>query len=330
MGIEGSRVGVVGGSIAGCAAAIALRRAGCEVTVFERSPGGLQDRGFGIGLPVSLRDEFVAAGYLDAALPANQTWERLWIVGDGGSSGASETGRIAGRQPFVAALVNWGLLWRTLRAGVADGTYRESVTVTDIEADADGATVVTDSGRRHSYDLVVGADGYRSGARRLIDRGTRPDYAGYVLWRGSYPESRLPGRLPREFEHAVLTVGFPGGHGMFYLIPDFDGEQRRMNWAVYGSLPERLRFDDAMSLPPGCRSGAARRSGTSPRPRPAPSRGRLAGPHNPARRRCARPTTRRIRYQDPARRLPSLRSASSRDVRHRPNLYGRTGNFCGG
>ncbi|MEV0406580.1 FAD-dependent monooxygenase [Actinoallomurus sp. NPDC050550] len=249
MGIEASHVGVVGGSIAGCAAAIALRRAGCEVTVFERSPDRLRDRG--IGLPVSQRDEFAAAGYLDAALPAHQTWERLWIVDDPGSPSASKTGRIAGRQPFVAALNNWGILWRNLRAGVAEGAYRQPVTVTDIEADADGATIVTDSGHRHRYDLVVGADGYRSGARRHVGDGTGPDYAGYVLWRGSYSESRLPGRLPSEFEHAMSIVCFPGGQGVFYLIPDFVGEQRRMNWAVYGALPERLRFDDPTSLPPG-------------------------------------------------------------------------------
>ena len=53
--ITGSRVAVIGGSIAGCAAAIALSRAGCDVTVYERSLGDLADRGFGIGLPLALQ-----------------------------------------------------------------------------------------------------------------------------------------------------------------------------------------------------------------------------------------------------------------------------------
>lgn len=47
-------VGIVGGSLAGCAAAIALRRAGCEVSVYERSRGALEDRGAGIGMPLAL------------------------------------------------------------------------------------------------------------------------------------------------------------------------------------------------------------------------------------------------------------------------------------
>ena len=45
---SGLRVAIVGGAIAGCAAAIELGRLGCEVTVFERSPGRLEDRGAGI------------------------------------------------------------------------------------------------------------------------------------------------------------------------------------------------------------------------------------------------------------------------------------------
>ena len=41
--VRGSRVGIIGGSIAGCATAIALARLGCDVQVFERSSGVLRD-----------------------------------------------------------------------------------------------------------------------------------------------------------------------------------------------------------------------------------------------------------------------------------------------
>ena len=56
MGIAGSKVAVVGGSIAGCATAIALTRAGCDVEVLERSSTGLRDRGAGIAMPHPLRE----------------------------------------------------------------------------------------------------------------------------------------------------------------------------------------------------------------------------------------------------------------------------------
>ena len=60
--IVGSRVAVIGGSIAGCAAAIALRRVGCDVTVFERSSHELGDRGFGIAIPQTLHHQLQKEG----------------------------------------------------------------------------------------------------------------------------------------------------------------------------------------------------------------------------------------------------------------------------
>ena len=46
-GLRGSRVGIVGGNIGGCAAPSVLGRLRCDVTVFERSSGALRYRGSG-------------------------------------------------------------------------------------------------------------------------------------------------------------------------------------------------------------------------------------------------------------------------------------------
>ena len=66
MLVRGSRVGIIGGSIAGCAAAIALERLGCDVRVFECSSGVLRDRGSGIAIPLALRDDLIDSGDLPA------------------------------------------------------------------------------------------------------------------------------------------------------------------------------------------------------------------------------------------------------------------------
>nr|WP_157528412.1 FAD-dependent monooxygenase [Kibdelosporangium sp. MJ126-NF4]CEL18439.1 salicylate hydroxylase, putative [Kibdelosporangium sp. MJ126-NF4]CTQ97922.1 salicylate hydroxylase, putative [Kibdelosporangium sp. MJ126-NF4] len=245
--IEGSRVGIVGGSIGGCAAAIALRRAGCEVTVYERSASDLEDRGFGIAIPVPLREELVSAGYIDADMPVHNCAERICFVRDP----AEPTGqRKICHHPFQAVLNNWGVLWRNLRARVPDEIYRNSSAVRDLADDTDGVTVVTDEGRER-YDVVVGADGYRATTRARVDPAAVPTYADYVLWRGTFPESLLDGRTPRELEQGLVWIGLPRGHGVCYLIPDPAPGRRRVNWGVYGSVPPRIRFDSPTSLPPG-------------------------------------------------------------------------------
>jgi 2-polyprenyl-6-methoxyphenol hydroxylase-like FAD-dependent oxidoreductase len=254
MGIVGSRVGVVGGSIAGCAAAIALQRSGCDVTVFERSSAGLRDRGAGIAMPVPLRESLIAGDYLDSDYPFWPAKRRDWIVKDGDTP----LGRVVWRQPGDASLNNWSILWKSLRARVDDSIYRDGVRVESYEQGPDGVSVLLDDGNQEHFDVLVGADGYRSEVRASIHPGTRPEYAGYILWRGNFPESRLVDREPLDVAdetHSWHTICFPGGHGVFYMIPGeeerADIGHRRLNWAIYAAAPGGFTFDKPGSVSPG-------------------------------------------------------------------------------
>ena len=66
---QGLRVGIVGGSIAGCTTAIELFRLGCAVTLFERTGEELKDRGAGIGVPPSAMETFIKRDLVDADTP---------------------------------------------------------------------------------------------------------------------------------------------------------------------------------------------------------------------------------------------------------------------
>src|SRR5712691_4190092 len=68
--------------------------------------------------------------------------------------------------------------------------HQPSVTLLGCSQDADGVTAVFDHGTSQRFDLLVGADGYRSMIRRQIIPDARAEYAGYILWRGNYPEAR--------------------------------------------------------------------------------------------------------------------------------------------
>src|SRR5215471_5855392 len=253
MMVRGSHVGIVGGSIAGCATAIALERLGCNVQVFERSSGALRDRGSGIAIPLALRDDLINFGYLPADYAHCLATLRWWILADG-----TPSGRLLWTQQGLAAHNNWGVLWRSLRAGVADARYLDGVTLHEFSQDAGGVTAVFDNGSSQRFDLLVGADGYRSMIRQQLMPLTGPEYAGYILWRGNYPESRLRNRaaIQRGTEAGAWHyVCLDGGHGIVYMIPNFDDRtdpgHRRVNWGIYAPQPPGLDFSEPTSIPPG-------------------------------------------------------------------------------
>ena len=64
------RVGIVGGSIAGCATAALLHQAGHDVVVFERSESGLVSRGAGIVAATAAWRDMMAQGLFGVTVPA--------------------------------------------------------------------------------------------------------------------------------------------------------------------------------------------------------------------------------------------------------------------
>lgn len=218
-----ARIGIVGGSIAGCAAALAVRRAGFDVTIFERARS-LRDRGLGVAMPETTYQDLTTAGYLDPSLPVHRVAHRLWVIAEPGEP----TGRVLWRQPTPALATSWGHLWRVLADRVAS-CYHADEHVTAVNSDG---VITTKNGHTHPFDLVIGADGHQSVVRSVISRDTRAQDAGYALWRGTVTEQKLPQRLTTILESVFVTVVFAGGHAVFYLIPAQSG-QRLLTWAVY-------------------------------------------------------------------------------------------------
>jgi choline dehydrogenase-like flavoprotein len=127
----------VGGSIAGCAAAVEFARAGCEVSVFERSYGELVGRGAGIAASLPTLRSLIERDLLDADFPFVHITRQAFV-------GPSPDGDRLGRAPWTRALdgaaMHWGALYRALRRRVPDGCYHPGSIVTDARM-ADGDTV---------------------------------------------------------------------------------------------------------------------------------------------------------------------------------------------
>src|SRR5262245_37098193 len=155
---SGLKVGIVGGSIAGCTTAIELVRLGCDVTLYERTGEELKDRGAGIGVPPSVIDTFVRRDLVDADIPyfSSQVFTRIWRTDE-----ERRYGYLAWDQPASLALLNWGGLYRSLRKRVPDHVYRTEHRVVALHEHGNECVgVELANGTVPEFDLVVCADGY--------------------------------------------------------------------------------------------------------------------------------------------------------------------------
>ncbi|MDH4064051.1 MAG: NAD(P)-binding protein [Acidobacteriota bacterium] len=233
-------VGIVGGSIAGCSAAILLERAGHRVTVFERSAQGLVGRGGGIGTTAEVVDSLVADDLVDA------DFARVAIGGlafTAGRSAADRLGVCPWQMPMDFRAFHWNTLWHNLRKRVPDACYRRGHEVTGIVShDSTGTTLRLADGSEHDFDLALFADGYQSLGRATLFPDAGLAYRGYLLWRGLLPESEMDD--PDPVENRIVRLSYLGMPGdlVVYFVPSQSGSikkgERLFNWAAYVPLPE--------------------------------------------------------------------------------------------
>jgi 2-polyprenyl-6-methoxyphenol hydroxylase-like FAD-dependent oxidoreductase len=230
------RVGIIGGSIAGCATAALLHRAGHDVIVFERSESDLVSRGAGIVAATTAWQDMTARGVIGATLPACRADYSRFVTRAPGTGQQRWLGDV--RMGFT--LLNWAHLYQRLRQLVPDELYRSDAAVERIEATPHGTTLHLLAGGSLDFDLVVCADGYRSLGRRLIDPGTGLAYRGMVLWRGLLPERDI--RVDALDGCDLLRPVYQGGHGVVYYIPgsgqSTERGQRLLMWGYYLQVPE--------------------------------------------------------------------------------------------
>jgi 2-polyprenyl-6-methoxyphenol hydroxylase-like FAD-dependent oxidoreductase len=188
---------VVGGSLTGSCAGLALSRDGWRVTIVERSCAELSG---GTGISIDRRLLASVTGVDASTLP---------VVHVG----------------FPATA--WGLLQVALRKELLQRPavrVRAGCRVLEVRTEENrNETVVRTTDGDLRADLVVGADGHGSIVRRFV----APDhpqaaYSGYLLWRGLIDERQVPGGFAESdidfTEHSaggarLVTFGVPGSDG---------------------------------------------------------------------------------------------------------------------
>ena len=256
------KIGIVGGSIAGCSAAILLMKEGHEVTVFERSNKTLVGRGGGIGTTPSLMEQIRTEGLIRGEFAHFQINKMPFV---GKSESFEPYGKIAWAMPMNFHVFQWNELWQNLRNNVPDGSYLAGVKIVDAQTTHNGnVELTTDSGSTEQFDLVLFGDGYNSLGRSLLFPERKLKYRGYILWRGLLPETEM--RTRGTLQDEILRLSYSGqpGHNVVYFIPNMNGSvkegERVFNWAAYITIPE-TELDEVMTdntgkiwngtLPPG-------------------------------------------------------------------------------
>ena len=246
---------VIGGSMSGLLAGLALARRGWDVAVYERVAEPLAGRGAGIVAQPELKAALRALS-LDADHDLGvEVPTRVMYAQDGG---------VTHRIDWSQTMTSWDRVFHLLKAALPQALYHRGRELRRIAQDAQGVTAHFADGSVAEGDLLVGADGIRSTVRQQYLPTRAPLYAGYTAWRGLVAEAAFPPPL-----HAQLFDEFsfclpPNEQMLGYPVagPDNDlrAGHRRYNFVWYRPASEerelpRLLTDEsgrthALSIPP--------------------------------------------------------------------------------
>jgi len=236
------KVIVIGGSLGGLFAANLLLRAGWDVHVYERVAEELQGRGAGIVTHPELMDALKAAGIDIGDSIGVQVQQRITLARDGS---------VEGTRALPQTLTAWGRLYHVLREAFPDERYHNGKHLRSFEQDDAGVSATFADGEGVRADLLIAADGLRSGVRQTLLPDTKPLYAGYIAWRGLVEEADLSERTRKEL-FPYFAFGLPPREQMIaYPVAGQNNAvapgQRRFNFVWYRPAEEGSTLRDMVT-----------------------------------------------------------------------------------
>lgn len=239
--VGAARVAVVGGSLGGLTAALLLRELGLDVTVYERSGAELEQRGAGIG--------FLPASYRYLAERARIDLDEI-SISTNHIRYLDRQDRVIHDQPQLYRFSNWNTVYRSLLRCFGRERYLLGRECIDIRQEGGKVRIKHADGSELELDLLVCADGVSSQARAKLLPDVRPQYAGYVAWRGLVSENELGDRAT-ALQDAITYYVYANSHILVYPIPGMDGSvapgDRLINFVWYRNYLPGSDLDGLMS-----------------------------------------------------------------------------------
>ncbi|WP_065968100.1 FAD-dependent monooxygenase [Streptomyces sparsogenes] len=207
---------ISGASISGPALAYWLHRSGCAVTVVEKA-GTPRDGGYPIDVRGTAIEVVRRMGILPRLRDAHIDSRRCtFLDADGGEVASLSPSAVAGGVEGQDLEVRRGDLAAILHALVRDDVeFLFGDSIGTLDQSGHGVDVTFRSGRRRTFDLVVGADGMHSATRESLfgpeERFHR--YLGYCFAIFTMPNTF-------GLSHEVMMWNTPGKAAALYAVGD--------------------------------------------------------------------------------------------------------------
>ncbi|CAA7056887.1 unnamed protein product [Microthlaspi erraticum] len=228
-----SRVLVAGGGIGGLVFALAAKKKGFDVLVFEKDLSAIRGEGQYRG-PIQIQSNALAALEAIDTDVAEEVMEAGCITGDrinGLVDGVSGTWYVkfdtftpaASRGLPVTRVISRMTLQQILARAVGEEIIRNESNVVDFEDTGDKVTVTLENGERYEGDLLVGADGIWSKVRNNLFGRSEATYSGYTCYTG------IADFIPADIESVGYRVFL--GHKQYFVSSDVGGG--KMQWYAF-------------------------------------------------------------------------------------------------
>ncbi|KAI9089309.1 hypothetical protein K1719_029588 [Acacia pycnantha] len=231
------RILVAGGGIGGLVFALAAKRKGFEVLVFEKDLSAVRGEGQYRG-PIQIQSNALAA--LEAINPevADEVMRVGCVTGDringlvDGVSGSwyvkfdTFTPAVERGLP-VTRVISRMALQEILARAVGEDSIMNSSNVVNFVDDGSKVTVELENGEKYDGDLLVGADGIWSKVRKNLFGPTEAVYSGYTCYTG------IADFVPADIESVGYRVFL--GHKQYFVSSDVGGG--KMQWYAFHNEP---------------------------------------------------------------------------------------------
>jgi salicylate hydroxylase len=214
---QGRSITVVGGGLAGLAAANALAAFGFRAEVFEAAPA-LGEIGAGINTsPQAVKAlQAIGLGEKIAAVANSSPGIYTRNMQTGEQLEFNDRRKTAARYGAPYYTFHRADLMDALASGIDPGSIHLGHRLTSIEEHGASVTLAFANGATCEADAVIGADGVNSVIRRALYGDDNPTYTGQMVWRALLKGSDVPPEVLEPSGH-IQWVG-PGCHLLGYYL----------------------------------------------------------------------------------------------------------------